>query len=275
MIVRSLSPTEARVILALEEQGREELTLDAITELARVRRGFARKLAHGLVAKGWLQRVGRGRYLLNPSAYGPEAVPEGDPLRIGSRLVRPYYFGFATAAELWGWLHRPGRTYYVVTPTRSSVHVAGPATFRLVRLAPGRFFGLGTVERRRQRLVVSDPERTLLDCLARPELAGGLAGVAQLLARAKPSLSWARLQRHLRRLGNRSLARRLGYLVEVVRPSVRPPARWLRDLLPRPTEPWAALGPPRVHGRRGPRDRRWRLVLNVPARELLGEAEPR
>jgi predicted transcriptional regulator of viral defense system len=272
---RSLSGVEARVVLSLEEQGREELSLDTIQELAKVRRGFARKLAHELVAKGWLQRVGRGRYLLNPSGYGPDAGPETDPLRVGSHIVRPYYFGFATAAELWGLMLRPGRTYYLVTPTRTTVHVAGPARFRIVRLAPGRFFGSAELRRRGLTLAVSDPERTVLDCLARPEFAGGIAGAAQVLARAKPQLAWTRLGAYLGRLGSQSLGLRLGFLAERVRPSVLPPERWTRRLLPRPGDPWVPLGPPRTYGRTGPRDARWHLILNVPERELFAEVESR
>jgi predicted transcriptional regulator of viral defense system len=278
MRARSLSGVEARVVLSLEERGREELSLDAIQEFARVRRGFARKLAHELVGKGWLQRVGRGRYLLNPSGYGPDAGPETDPLRVGSHLVQPYYFGFATAAELWGLLLQPGRTYYLVTPTRTTVHVAGPARFRIVRVAPRRFFGSAGLQRRGLTLAVSDPERTVLDCLARPEFSGGMAGATQVLARAKPRLSWTRLGSHLARLGQRSLGLRLGFLAERVRPSILPPSRWTSRLLPRPEDPWVPLGPPRTYGRTGPREARWHLILNVPERELLelfAEAETR
>ena len=274
MRARSLSGVEARVVLSLEERGEEEVSLDSIQTLGHVRRGFARKLAHDLVVKGWLQRLGRGRYLLNPSSYGPEAGPESDPLRVGRHLVQPYYFGFATAAELWGFLLQPGRTYYVVTPTRSALHVVRPARFHLVHVAPRRFFGTAPLRRRGQDLVVSDPERTVLDCLDRPELTGGVGGAVQVFARAKPRLAWDRLGRHARRLGNRSLAQRVGYLAERVRASIRPPRAWAERLLPRPSDPWVPLGPPRTYGRAGPRDRRWHLVLNVPERELVAEGVP-
>jgi len=275
MRVRSLSATEARVVLSLEEDGRDELSLDLIERYGRVRRGHARKLAHDLAAKGWLQRVGRGRYLLNPGRYGPERVPDTDPLRIGSRLVRPYYFGYATAAELWGLLLQPGRVYYLVTPTRTTTRVAHAAQFRVVRVAPDRFFGTVRQRRRGEELVVSDPERTLLDCLDRPELSGGMAGAAQVLARAKPKLAWDRLARYLRRWGNRSLALRVGFLSETVRPSVIPPKGWADPLRPDPEEPWVPLGPPRAFGRRGPRDPRWHIIRNVPDRVLLAEADAR
>lgn len=271
---RSLSPTEARVVLSLEEQRAEDVSLDTIERLAGVSRGFARKLAHDLARDGWLQRVGRGRYLLNPSGYGPEVTPETDPLRVGSRLVQPYYFGFATAAELWGFLLQPGRTYFVVTTTRRTVRLDGPAHYRLVRVRPDRFFGLTTMRRRGQTLSVSDPERTVLDCLDRPELSGGMAGAVQVLARARRRLSVVRLERYVRRLRNQSLARRLGFLSERLGGPTLPRARGRRAPSVPSGGPWVPLGPPALYGRRGTRDPRWRVIVNLPERELLAEVDP-
>jgi len=262
------------VILSLEAEGVSELSLDSIETRARVRRGFARKLAHDLVRKGWIQRVGRGRYLLNPSHHGPEAIPDTDPLRAGSHVVRPYYFGYASAAELWGFLSQAGRVYYLVTPVRTSIRLTHAAQFRFVRIRPDRFFGSQEISRRGETVLVSDPERTVIDCVDRPDLSGGLGGVAQIIARAKPRLVWDRLSKYLERIDNRSLALRIGFLVEQVRPSVRPPRRWGKRWQARPEEPWVPLGPPRTFGRRGPHDRRWHIIRNVPDRILFSEVEP-
>ena len=263
------------MVLGLEARHQDEVSVGGIEELAQVRRGFARKLAHRLVSKGWFVRVGRGRYLLTPSHYGPDAGPEADPLRVGSHLVRPYYFGYGSAAELWGLLLSAGRTYYLASPARAATKIPGPARFRLVHVSPARFFGTTELRRRGTTLVVSDRERTVLDCLQRPELSGGMAGATQVLARAKPTLRWARLARYLRRSGSRSLARRLGYLADHIRPSVRPPQAFLRRLQPGARAPWVPLGSPRSYGRAGRRDPRWRVVLNVPERELFAEADTR
>ena len=273
MQLRSLSATEARVVLSLEAEGESELSLDTIEARAGVRRGFARKLAHDLVRKGWIQRVGRGRYLLNPSRHGPEAIPDTDPLRLGSHIVRPYYFGYASAAELWGFLLQAGRVYYIVSPTRSSVRLAHQAQFQFVRIRPGRFFGTQEITRRGETLLVSDPERTVIDCVDRPELSGGLGGAVQVMARAKPRLAWKRLSEHLHRMNNRSLELRVGFLVEQVRPSIPPPRSWRERWQALPGEPWVPLGSPRTFGRRGPYDRRWHIIRNVPDRVLFSEVE--
>jgi predicted transcriptional regulator of viral defense system len=272
---RSLSSTEARVVLSLEAADRDELSLDDIQSLARVRRGFARKLAHDLAKKGWIQRVGVGRYLLNPGRHGPEALPDSDPLRVGSRLVRPYYFGYASAAELWGLLLQAGRVYYIVTPTRTTLRITSPAQFRFVRVRADRFFGVRPIDRRAEKIQVSDLERTLIDCVDRPELSGGLAGAVQVISRALPRIDWGRLTRHLVRMKNRSLALRVGFLIELVGAGHGPPASWSTRWRARRREPWIPLGAPRVYGRRGTHDARWHIVRNVPDRILFSEVEPR
>ena len=270
---RSLSATEARVVLSLEAESENELSLDSIVARANVSRGFARKIAHDLTVKGWIQRTGRGRYLLNPSRHGPEAIPDTDPLRLGSHIVRPYYFGYASAAELWGLLLQAGRVYYIVSPARILARLNHPAQFQFVRIPSERLFGTQKISRRGETLEVSDLERTVIDCVDRPELSGGLGGVVQVMARAKPRLSWGRLSDYLKRLGNRSLALRVGFLADRVVPSVPTPLRWRREWLARPDEPWVPLGPPVSFGRSGPRDREWHIIRNVPDRVLFSEVE--
>jgi predicted transcriptional regulator of viral defense system len=275
MKVRSLSRTEARVVLSMEADGVEELTLEGIRRRAKISPGFARKLAAGMVRKGWLQRVGRGRYLLNPVRHGPDAIPDTDPLRLGSRLAAPYFFGFATAAELRGLLPQASRTYYIVTTRRVSVRWVHAARFHRVIVRPERFFGYGPLTRRGESVQVSDPERTVLDCLQRPEFAGGLGGVVKVLESAGRELEWSRLDRYLRRFGSRSLGLRLGYLLDAPGSTARPPAGWLDRLRPEPHEPYVPLGAPREFGHRGVHDRRWHIVRNVAEGLLRAEVDLR
>lgn len=262
-------------MLGLEADHRTEVTLADLGRRGRVSEGFARKLASELARKGWLQRLGGGRYLLNPSDRGPEPVPDTDPFRFGSRLVTPYYFGFATAAELHGLLPQAGRVYFVATPTRRILPHTPTAEFRRVHMPRRLVFGTRRLRRRGESLVVSDMERTVLDALARPEFAGGLAGVVQILHSAGPRIDWERLARYLRRLHRRSLDLRLGYLLESHVPRAAPPARWFNRLVARVGEPYVPLGSPREFGRRGPHDPRWHVIVNVPERRLRAEVDLR
>ena len=92
----------------------------------------------------------------------------------------------------------------------------------------------------------------MLDCLSRPEFSGGLGGVVKVIESAAERLNWDRLDRYLQRLGSRSLALRLGYLVDSVVRTTPPPARWIaRAQETDPDEPYIPLGAPKEFGRRG------------------------
>jgi predicted transcriptional regulator of viral defense system len=275
MVSRSLSPTEARIILGLEADGRETVELAEIRRRARVSPGFARKLAHDLAQKGWLQRIRRGLYLVHPGRRGPESATDLDPLKIGARLATPYYFGYATAAELLGLLPQLGHVYYLVSPVRTQPPKRTPIQFRFVRTEPGRMFGTVTLHRRGELIRVSNVERTLLDCLRRPELAGGVPGVTQMVASGKSRLRWDLIPDYARRLGAHSLTWRLGYLAEQVRPDISVPRQWTSRVRPKPEDPYVPLAPAREFGRRGPHDRRWHVIVNLPRAHLLGEVEVR
>ncbi len=272
---RSLSRLEAQLVLSWEREGRSVVTLDELRRAVSVSPGHARTLAHRLVRKGWLDRGRRGVYLLNPSRRGPEPLPDRDPFRVGRLLVEPYYFGYATAAELHGLLPQAGRTYYLATPGRSGHRPFGSSEFRLVHVARPQFFGTMTLLRRSQDLVVSDLERTVLDCIDRPEFAGGMGGAAHIFALAKPRLRWTKLERYLERVGRRSLTQRVGYLAQRVRPSRPPPRGFLRRLRPPRSAAYAPLGPPFDHGRTGPHEPEWRVIENVPDSELFAEGRIR
>ncbi|MCI4331796.1 MAG: hypothetical protein L3K19_08155 [Thermoplasmata archaeon] len=275
MEIRSLSRVEARIVLSLEAEGRELVTLEEVRQRGGISQGFARKVAHGLVRKHWFQTVRRGVYLLNPSRRGSNALPDTDPLRLGANLVAPYYFGYGTAAQLLGLLSRAGPVYFVVSPVRTTFRPLGTAQFQLIHTAHSQFFGIRKLSRRGVTLRVSNVERTVIDCMERPELAGGIEGVGEVLAHAKPILHWDRLARYLARRGRRSTALRLGYLVELVRPDVPVPAGWSDRIRPRGDDPYAPLASPARYGRRGPRDPRWHIIENVGRRQLLGELDHR
>lgn len=272
---RSLSPNESRIILSLEADGREAVGIDDIQALGGVSRSYARKLAHDLARKGWLTRVGRGRYVVNPATMGPDAIPEMNPFRLGSHLVDPYYFGYSTAANLHGFLTQSPGTYNVVTPTDTRRSLNEPAAFNLVHIKRAKFFGGREATKYGARIRVSDREKTVLDCLDRPDLAGGIANAVQIIYHSKPGLDHDRLLSYVERMDNKSLAQRLGYLLESVRPEEPVPADFLDALRELAGESYIHLAPASRHGRKGRPESSWRVIVNVPDAELFGEVTVR
>ena len=273
---RSLSEAEARVVLGLEARGQEVVTMAELRRSARVSNGFARKIAHNLLRKGWLQRVRAGT--VPPESKSPWA-------RRHPRY-RPAPHRVAPRGPLLFWVRHRGRAArpppagrtrgtYLVTPQRSQRLRRGNVDYRLVHAPLRSIWGTRTVERRGVKLVVSDPERTFVDSLSRPELAGGIPGAARILFAAKPTLQWDQLVRYVRRIHRPSLGQRVGFLASRVRPELPMPVQAVRALRPGRLAAYAALGPPSVYGRRGRYVAEWRILDNVGPRRLVEEVRPR
>jgi Meiotically up-regulated gene 113 len=67
---RSLSSQEARVVLALEEQGREKTCRMEVIQLLGASAKAADHIIQSLRDKGWFERTGWGRYALISSSRG-------------------------------------------------------------------------------------------------------------------------------------------------------------------------------------------------------------
>lgn len=94
-------------------------------------------------------------------------------------------------------------------------------------------------------------EKTVIDCLDRPEYAGGIIEVAKALESI--SLNRENLIRYARMIGNKAVVRRLGYLSERMGIPLD---------LPLPTSrKYLLLDPTMPH--QGENDSKWRLVTNT------------
>jgi predicted transcriptional regulator of viral defense system len=270
MTVRSLSPLESKVILTAESEAKREVTLDQIQAWASASRTHARKLAHMLSEKHWLQRVGRGRYLVNPSVNGPDAIPDRDPFRIGSSLVEPYFFSHSTAANLHGLLKQRFQEYVITTPKRKRVPKDLPVQIRFVISSSGA----GDSERQERRGIdirLSNQEQTVLECVDRPDLVGGVSNSAQIVAAAKPRMNWQRLAAAATRFERQSTVQRLGWLLDHVRQDIPIPANARKALATRVGQAYVQIDPSSPRG--GPTDSQWHVQVNQPMGEILSEVK--
>jgi predicted transcriptional regulator of viral defense system len=185
-----------------------------------------------------------------------------DPWILARELYAPCYIGGWTAAEHWGLTEQLFRSTFVVTAAtiRSSHQTFLELDFRIVRAKRDRVASVATVWRGRERVAVSDRERTIADALAKPSWVGGIRHLVQILRTYRLSKEWNpdRLIERLDEIGSGAAFKRLGYLTE----SIFPDQRRLVDMaFARQTTGLVKLDPS-VAGR-GRLATRWRLWLNV------------
>ena len=172
-VTRSLSPQESRVILTLAERGAKEITRQQVIHALDVSPQAADHVIRGLRRKGWLQRASWGCYLLVPPEMGPEAIGESNVLALASRIIEPYYFGYGTAATHYGFTTQHRQVIRLVTPMRTRNRTVLDVEVRIVNPVQRKFFGFGPVDVLGYTVMMSDREKTVIDCIDRPSLAGG------------------------------------------------------------------------------------------------------
>ena len=213
-ITRSLSPRESRVVLNMAEHGSREIERGEIIDMLGVSPQAADHMIRSLCRKGWLERASWGRYLLIPPEMGPDAVGESNVLALASQIAEPYYFGYGTAAMYYGFTTQHRQAIRLVTSVRTRNRRVLDTEVRIVNPVPRKFFGSVPVDVLGYTVMMSDREKTAIDCIDRPDLAGGEGEAATVLATACCGINWHKAASYLERMSSRTLARRFGWLAE-------------------------------------------------------------
>ncbi|MGD8969249.1 MAG: type IV toxin-antitoxin system AbiEi family antitoxin [Anaerolineae bacterium] len=270
---RSLSPLESQLILHLEWEKQPTVTIEETMDILDCSYDHARQILHRLAQRRWLARVTPGTYELIPAERGEYAFPDPNPLFIGSTLVDPYYFSYATAAFFYGLSTQASATVYIATTVRKGrrlLTVRGKP-YRLVVQPGHKFFGASEVDAYGSSVMMAEPEKTVVDALDRPAYAGDVPEIAAMLRRGQGQLDWDRLVNYALRFESQALVQRLGYLADLLE---IPLGSSLRDrLLAGVGKSTPYLGKTGQWGTGGDYDATWQIVDNVPRRELLGEIE--
>lgn len=267
--VRTLSPQESRVVLALAEQKRREVNRAEIIDLLGVKAKAADKVIESLRRKGWLERASWGEYLVIPPDEGPDALGESNLFALASRIADPYYIGYGSAAAHYGLTTQHRGTVILVTPAHLRGRRVGEGRVTIVNPKPHKFFGFGPVDVLGFKVMMSDREKTAIDCIDRPVLAGGVGESALILAAASRRFDWPKAVEYLEKINSTALLRRFGWVMDHVKADMIADIRErLLRLAARGPQTWMGPNPTtKVRGAIG-YDKTWRLFVNVPREEL-------
>jgi predicted transcriptional regulator of viral defense system len=271
--IRTLGPQECRVVLALAEHKRREVSRTEIIKLLGATTKAADNVIESLRRKGWLERASWGEYLVIPPDEGPDALGETNLLALASRIADPYYIGYGSAAGHYGLTTQHRRVIFVVTPVHLRARQVGEGRVRVVNPKPAKFFGFGPVDAFGYKIMMSDREKTAIDCIDRPALAGGVGEATSILASASHRFDWPKAADYLERIDSTALVRRFGWVMDHVNAEIPADVRErLLRLAASGPRTWMGPNPTsKVRDAIG-YDKTWHLFVNVPREELLESA---
>jgi predicted transcriptional regulator of viral defense system len=257
---RGLTPRESLLISTLARQDKKVFSI----EDARVVIGEdARKTMSSLVRKKWVLPLKRGLYAIVPLDVG---VKGADcfilhNFVIASHLVEPYYIGYWSALNHYGFSEQiPRTTFIATTRPKMLLEILGTG-YCFVSMGKKKFFGFGEIEIEGWKVNISGPEKTIADCLDRPEHSGGIDEVARAIYFSHGEMDMKKVLEFAGKMGNQTILKRLGYILETVGLFEK-----YRDLFTgfRPKKGYPALDP--ASPRRGKHSSRWGLLVNFEIR---------
>lgn len=268
-----LSHLEQTVYFAAQRHGTNLLDADEVTRLAAVSRPHAVNLLASMARKGVLHRIGRGRYaVIPPSVLHERKSYATDPHLVIDELMKAdglgdgYYVAYQSAAAIHGAAQQLPFVLQVALPVqRRSVNM-GQGGIQFIRIQPQKLFGFRSMLYQEVPLNVSDREKTLLDCLDRFDLCGGIGEAARTAASLLEGIRTDTLLAYLDRMGNQALTQRLGFILERLS-TVQTVDQDLIAAIARRVGPHTYLLDP--HGpKEGHVEGRWRIRENI---DVIGE----
>lgn len=214
--LRTLGSREALVVLSLCEQGKEVVTATDITSLLN-KENTSRKVINNLLRKGWLTRLKGGRYLFLPPEYGPKSVGENNPFVVASALVDASYIGWWSAASFHGLTTQRPMMIAVATLQQLPSRVVEDTKIQFVKIVPRKFFGYKNYSVYKREVKFSTPAKTVVDCIDRPDLAGGYSEVTRIFHEASTIIDPGELFEDALKMKSTALLQRIGFLADLIK----------------------------------------------------------
>ncbi len=166
------------------------------------------KIISNLIRKGYLYQIKRGKYLIQEIPSEKPLIK--DPYRLGLSLFEGY-LAFSTALRIYNLIDYESFTVFIVTSNISRFKTVGQYTFKAVALGKK---AAGIINYR--NYYISSLEKTIYDCLIKPQFAGGYAEITKVIHRQK-ELDWNSLYKYIQKYSTTSMSQKIGYLLDLLK----------------------------------------------------------
>ena len=218
-----------------------------------------RQFLERLQSKGWIRRIIRGRFAVIPLSSGEDRTPQLHEFVVAMELVSPAAIAYWSALNHHGMTEQLPRTVFIATnhPVRRPPRETLGVSYKIVSLRPEKFFGIVKDWIDETPFMVTDREKTIIDGLDLPQYVGGVGEIAKALVTVWPEIDEIKLRKYAAKIGNSAVAKRLGFLMEILGLGNVEKLRKAIALAPG----FSLLDP--TLPRHGKYNRRWGLLINT------------
>lgn len=179
-----------------------------------------RKLLSDMTKHGLLMRLKEGLFYIIPYELDAEFfIPDWHVLAGFLTSGTDHYIGYYSALQIHGLITQPSLKEQIVVAKqlRPSEIKIKDVPFQFIYHNEKHFFGIKKIWTDSfNRVACSDLEKTFIDCLFKPDYAGGTVEIAKAIYTAKDKIRWQQLLDYAIKFDSQAVVKRLGFLLETL-----------------------------------------------------------
>lgn len=247
-----------RINLLDELSKKKIFTIKDAEKISNTSKEVLRVILSRLEKKGWIERIEKGKYIVIPlgAEKGKYTLHE---FVLASYIVNPCIISYWSTLNYYGLTEQIPRTVFIQTTSRKKnqhIKIFG-VPYKIIRVKEEKIFGIKSEWFEEINIDLADKEKTIIDCLDKPNYAGGIIEVAKAIR--TEDYNKDKLIKYAKKIGNTGVIRRLGYICKILQiPIILPKIK---------TRNYLKLDPVLPKTKR--LDSKWHLIIN----EDIGELE--
>ncbi len=218
IIHKNISSKSYKLLSGLINQNKEFFTIsDASKILTTNSRGSVMELIRSMIRRGLVMRISDGLYNLIPFERNvDEYFPNWHLTAKELAKSKKYYIGFYSAFDIHGLITQPSLIEQVVTAKQviPGNKIIKNVKFEFVYLNDKHFFGYDNFWINNfDKVQCSDIEKTIIDCLFKPQYGSGIHEIVKAVYKAKDKLDQEKMLGYLERFDSQVVLKRLGFIL--------------------------------------------------------------
>jgi len=193
---------------------------DAINALPQSSDSALKELLSAMVKRGLLMRLKKGLYYIIPFEKDAETfMPDWHLIAEHLTKGTKHYIGYYSALQIHNLITQPSLKEQIVVSKQirpSKIKIKN-VDFQFIYHNEKHFFGAKKIWIDSfNKVLCSDLEKTFIDCLFKPDYAGGIVEVARAIYTSKDKIKFNKLLEYAEKFKSQAVIKRLGFLLETL-----------------------------------------------------------
>ncbi len=264
---KTLSSRSAEVIKHFTDFDQPAFNIQEAADLLRESsRDAVKKLLRDMVNRGLLLRLKDGVYWIIP--YDQEAATYFPDWHLTAKYLindADYYIGYYSAMEIHSLITQPALREQIVVNKQIKPSKLKIKSHRIQFIYHNKnhFFGTKNIWIDSfNKVPCSDLEKTFIDCLYKPDYAGGMTEITKAFFKSREKIDFERLFDYCKLFKAQSVIKRLGFLLEILEIN-SPIVEKLQQLK---TPSYILLEP--SYEKRGKLNNKWSVQQNIETNDM-------